>query len=97
VPTVFFPGTAAAYRDQLRSFLQAPTISVPPEFALNARRFLDFELYHASLDLSRFLGAYPSQPGMVTFRPFHAEGLLSSPELVQIEAGIQTGCRFAVD
>jgi len=97
VPTVFFPGTAVAYRDQLRSFLQAPTISVPPEFALNARRFLDFELYHASLDLSRFLGAYPSQPGMVTFRPFHAEGLLSSPELVQIEAGIKTGCRFAVD
>lgn len=94
LPTLHFPQTQAAYRDLLREFLQAPSIDVPPEFARNARRFLDFELYHASLDLSHFLGPYPYQPGMVTFRPFEPEAIRSSPELAQIEAGICSDSGF---
>jgi len=96
LPTVFFPQTQEAYRSRLQELLRAPSIDVPPEFARNARRFLDFELHHASLDLSTFLGPYPDLPGMVTFRPFAPQELRISPELRQIQTGIRSGTGFVM-
>jgi hypothetical protein len=96
LPTVFFPETQAKYRTKLLELLRAPAIEVPPEFRANARRFLDFELYHASLDLSYFLEPYPYHSGMVRFREVEPEALRSSSELSQIGAGILSGASFAV-
>jgi hypothetical protein len=96
LPTVFFPETQAEYRTKLLELLRAPAIEVPPEFPANARRFLDFELYHASLDLSYFLELYPYHPGMVRFREVEPEALCSSRELNQIRAGILSGAGFVV-
>jgi hypothetical protein len=96
LPTVLFPATQGEYRARLRELLLAPSIEVPPESVRNARRFLDFELYHASLDLSCFLEPYPYHPGMVRLRAFDPESLRSSPELRQIRTGIQSGSGFVV-
>ncbi len=96
LPTVFFPESREAHLSLMREFLAAPSITVPPEFAKNARRFLHFELHHASLDLSRFLGPYPMQPGMVTFERADPDAIRSSSELARIRAGILTGCGFGV-
>ncbi len=96
LPTAYFPRSVPAYREQLCAFLEAGAIETPPEFARNARRFLDFELYHASLDLSQFLGPYPNHPGMVSLRAFDPRALLSSPELAQIQSGIRSGAGFAI-
>ena len=88
LPVVYFPRSREAYLVQLQEMLRAPTIEVPAEFAANARRFLDFELNSASLDLSWFLEPYPQAPGMVMFRRFAAQGLASSMGLAVIRRGI---------
>jgi len=61
---------------------------VPPEFAPNARRFLFYELFQASLDLSKFLTPYPGVPGMVTFSDFLPEAVSALPEMGVIREGI---------
>ena len=94
VPTVFFPATHQEYLDKLGLFLAASAIDVPAEFAANARRFLGYELYHASLDLSHFLGPYPNHPGMVELQPFDPRGLVSSPVLGSIAGGIMSRSSF---
>ncbi len=66
-PTVFFPGTQPAYRRQLESFLGADTIPVPQEFCRNARRFLYYQLFRASLPFDNFLAA-SNQRGCVWFK-----------------------------
>lgn len=96
VPTVVFPGSREAYRAQLHDWLAAPSIPVRAEFARNARSFLYYELFHASLDLSHFLETYPHQPGMVVFRPFEPRSLGSSAELVRIREGILCGSAFVM-
>lgn len=96
VPTVFFPQSRPAYRERLEAMLSASAIDVPPEFARNARRFLDFELYHASLDLSHFLGPYPDMPGMVILRRFAPAMIDASPELRLTQAGVASGTGFVM-
>jgi len=96
LPTVHFPGSPAEYDARLSELLRAPAIEAPPEFRRNARRFLHFELFQASLDLSRFLAPYPYHPGMVTLRDFEPEALRSSPELQEIRAGILSRSGFAL-
>lgn len=96
IPTVFFPATRQEYLDKLRLFLKASAIDVPADFASNARRFLDHELYHASLDLSRFLEAYPEHAGMVRIGAFGVQDIADSTELNQIVGGILHGSPFTV-
>lgn len=96
VPTVFFPATREGYIGELRALLGADRISVPPEYAVNARRFLYHELYRASLDLSAFLEPYPGVPGMVTFSEFDPQALAQSRELGTIQDGILRGRTFAL-
>jgi hypothetical protein len=96
IPTVFFPPDREAYVGELRRMLQEEAIRVPPEFALNARRFLSYELYHASLDLSEFLLPYPGAPGMVEFSEFSPEAIGRDEELAVIRDGILEGRPFVM-
>jgi hypothetical protein len=68
-PTVFFPQSPEAFRRQAEEFLEADTISIPPEFQRNARRFLYFQLYRASVPLDEYLQTGP-RPGFVLLRDF---------------------------
>jgi UDP-N-acetylglucosamine 2-epimerase len=94
VPTVFFPATRQEFLDKMGLWLAASAIDVPAEFVANARRFLDYELYHASLDLSQFLGPYPYHPGMVEFRPFEPPEVRVAAGLCAIKSSIPTGGAF---
>lgn len=95
-PTVFFPADRRAYVEQLESLLKADTIDVPSEFSENARRFLYYELYHASLDFSAFLRPFAGAPGNVGLSGFNPAALASSPEIGVLRQGILEGAPFAL-
>jgi len=94
-PMVFFPQSVESYHRASSEFLDADEILVPPEFRENARRFLYYQLYRASLPLEEFL-----QPGRrlgsVYFRSFPVEKLLpeNSPTLRVIQKGILKAAPF---
>src|SRR3990170_685064 len=96
LPTVFFPSSRDAYRDQLQAFLNAVRIDVPPEFAKNARRFLAFELFHASLDFSEFLEGDSEFPGMVQLKLFDPRDLSDNAALSVVRQGILEGTPFVL-
>lgn len=73
-PTVFFPSTPQAYREQAEQFLSAETIDVPAEFQLQARRFLYYQLFRTSLPFSDYLQNHP-MPGYVSLKSFSLEDL----------------------
>ena len=54
-PTVFFPQSIEAYRNELEKFLNSEKIKVPVEFKRNARRFLYYQLFRTSLPFGDFL------------------------------------------
>ncbi len=54
-PIVFFPGTTQEYQQTAETFLAAEKIEVPEEFQRNARRFLYYQLYRASLSFETYL------------------------------------------
>jgi hypothetical protein len=54
-PTVFFPQSTEAYRNELEKFLNSEKIDVPAEFKRNARRFLYYQLFRTSLPFGNFL------------------------------------------
>jgi len=54
-PTVFFPQSIDAYRDELKKFLSGKIIEVPAEFKRNARKFLYYQLFRTSLPFGDFL------------------------------------------
>jgi hypothetical protein len=95
IPTVFFPPSLLEYRQMAETLLTADEITVPPEFTANARRFLYYQLYRASLPLDEFL-----QPGrrmgFVQLQDFTWEALLphNSPALQAITDGILHGKPF---
>jgi hypothetical protein len=94
LPTVYFPQSREEYFEQLEHMLSAEEIQPPPQFARNARRFLSYELYNASLDLAEFMQPYPRQAGMVLFTDFEPQRLLESPALEVITRGILDGESF---
>lgn len=96
LPTVFFPASRAEYLRHLEDSLGDAVIRVPPDFARNARQFLYYELYEASLDLSEFLQPYPAAPGMVFFSAFDPARLDASPDLDVIREGILEGRPFVL-
>ncbi len=70
LPTVFFPPTLQAFREQAEAFLLAERVAVPPQFIRNARRFLYYQLFRTSLPFGEYLEPHPTTPGYVRFRPF---------------------------
>jgi len=87
-PIVFFPDSVEAYRAKAEEFLAAEEIGVPPEFQRNARRFLYYQLYRASLPLDHFL-QIGSRQGFVRLQAFSWQDLL--PENSQTMRTLQDG------
>jgi len=98
-PTVFFPTSAQAYLQQAEAFLQAETIEVPPQFAREARRFLYYQLFLASLPFEDFLEEDGIWPGFVRLKAQDWRAFLpeSSPVLSTIVRGITQGAPFVLD
>ena len=88
-PTVFFPQTPQAYREQAEAFLAEDKIEVPAEFQRNARRFLYYQLFRASLSFENYL-QNGSRPGFVHLKPFSWRDLhpKNSPTMQVILDGI---------
>ena len=98
-PTVFFPQTPEAYRQTAEEFLRSPhPIEVQAEFRRNARRFLYYQNFRASLPFGEYLEQH-SLPGFVQLRPFSWRQLTSenSPTLRTLTNGIMTGDPFLLD
>lgn len=89
-PTVFLPQTAADYHQQADEFLNAETLSAPREYKHNARRFLYYQLFRASLPFKDFLETV-SRPGFVQLKPFSWKQLLpeKSPTIKVLVEGIR--------
>jgi hypothetical protein len=92
-PTVFFPQTPDEHIKTLREFLVAERIPVPPEFRLNARRFLHFQLFRTSLPFGDFL-----EPSVRTtqtrLKRFTLEQLVAAPSIKTVLDGLLAGGDF---
>ena len=86
-PTVFFPPTPAEHVATMRNFLSAERIVVPSEFQRNARRFLYFQLFRASLPFGEFLepSVRKTQSKLKAFKP---EELMQAPSIKAILDGL---------
>jgi len=96
LPTVFLPQSAEDFRRMAEAFLRAERVSPPPEFQRNARRFLYYQLFRASLPFDAFLEE-DLTPGFVRLKKnlgwqdFLPE---SSPTLAVINRGVLQGEPF---
>ena len=77
-PTVFFPQSIPAYLEKAKKMLNAKDIAVPPEFVINARKFLYFQLFKTALPFNNFLEE-SRRPGLVLMKKFSADQL--SPDI----------------
>ncbi len=86
-PTVFFPQTVEEVRREMKEFLEAEEIDVPPEFKRNARRFLYYQLFRTSLPFGEFL-----EPSVRTtqtrLKSFRLEELMWSEAVKTISEGV---------
>lgn len=94
-PTVFFPSSPQAYRQQAEAFLAADQIEVPADFVRNARRINYFQLFRASLSFADYLEAHPT-PGYVQLKSFAWQMLQPEKSSVMrtLVAGITRGEPF---
>jgi hypothetical protein len=94
-PIVFFPQTPETYIQTAEEFLSAAQVEPRPEFSRNARRFMYYQLYRASLPLDRYLQAGP-RPGFVQLTSFGWRDLLpeNSPTIQIVCDGILHGEPF---
>jgi hypothetical protein len=68
--TVFFPTSPEEYRLKAEQFISTEKmINIPEEYLLNARRFMYFQLFKASLPFDEFLEEH-TRPGYVRLKPF---------------------------
>jgi hypothetical protein len=79
-PIVFFPQTPVAYREITEKFLRAKAVEVPVEFQRNAKRFLYYQLFRASLPFNDYLQA-GGVPGYVTLGSFHWHKLFAEKSI----------------
>lgn len=93
---LFFPDSMAAYQHQLEGFLLAESIAVPADFRTNARRFLYYLLYHASMPFDEFLEA-SLVPGVVRLKKFNWRALTNSLALRSVISGLLEQKPFVVD
>lgn len=88
-PIVFFPQNRAEYDATLDKFLDEQEIEIPPEFGVNARRFLYCQLFRSSLSFEDYLkDGY--RKGYVQLQPFSWRDLLpeNSPTIQILLDGI---------
>lgn len=98
IPTVFLPASIEDFNSMVESFLTIEKVELPPEFIPNARKFLYYQLYKASLPFEDFLQNMP-RPGFVALKPFDWQQLLpkNSLALRTIQNGILYGSSFLLD
>jgi hypothetical protein len=72
---VYFPCNQQEFYYQAESFLAADTLLLPEEFRQNARRFLYYQLYRASLPFDQYLET-GARPGFVKLKNIHWSQLL---------------------
>jgi len=75
-PTVFFPATVQEYAQEAEEFLRVEKIVIPEEFSRNARRFMYYQYYRASLPFGDFI-ENARRPGFVRLRSFRQDQLRS--------------------
>jgi hypothetical protein len=94
-PIVHFPQSISELIRHTDEMLQAEDIQLPAEFQRNARRFLYFQLYRASLPLDDYIEEVPRM-GFVQLRAFSWEQLLPQNSLTMqvIADGILQGSPF---
>jgi len=74
-PTVFFPESPTVYSELAEQFLHAERpIEPPAEFIRQARRFIYYQLYRASLPFGEFLES-DALPGYVCLKRFRWDSL----------------------
>lgn len=74
-PTVFFPESPDTYRQMAEQFLDAEgRVEAPAEFIRQARRFMFYQLYRASLPFGKFLEP-DALPGYVRLKRFRWDSL----------------------
>lgn len=96
--TVFYPETQMDYENLLVSFLESVDIEVPSEYLDNARKFLFFQLYRASLPFGEFLNEH-STPGYVQLNDIDLENMKPGVSKVidLIVEGILRGNEFIME
>jgi hypothetical protein len=94
--TVFFPKSRTDYLARLKEFLAAESVAAPEPHAVNARRFLYYQLYRTSLPFDRFLEPDGIWPGFVRLKQFDWQDLLpeNSPTMQVISEGLLGGREF---
>ena len=99
IPTVFFPRSQLAFRQQAETFLAAGRLEAPPEHRRNARRFLFYQLFCSSLPFDRFLEEDGVWQGYVRLKPFDWSALLpgQSPAMRAIADGILKSKPFLIN
>jgi hypothetical protein len=73
-PIVFFPQSVPAYLKIAEDMLTAKNINIPPEFMINARKFLYFQLFKTALPFDDFLEE-SRRPGLVFMKKYSVEQL----------------------
>lgn len=73
-PIVHFPQTPALYLEKVDALLKADEVTIPVAHIANARRFLYYQLFRASLPFSDFITA-AERPGYVHLKDFPLDRL----------------------
>lgn len=99
LPTVFFPGSVEDYRHTAAEFLRAETVSAPPEFRENARRFLYYQLYKTSLPFDAYIEDDGVWPGFARLKDIGAQAFApqNSPVARILVDGILDGKPFMLE
>jgi hypothetical protein len=99
IPTVFFPDSTEGYRRKAEEFLAAQKVEQPEEFKVNARRFLDYQLFKTSLPFGEFLSEDPFWKGYVMLKQFDWRSLLpdNSPTMRTIHQGLLENGNFLLE
>ncbi len=94
-PTVFFAQSIDEFERLAEAMLTIEKIDFPAQFRRNARRFLYYQLYRASLPFGNYLQAV-HRPGFVQLRPFGWQELLPdhSPTIQTLLRGFREGGDF---
>jgi hypothetical protein len=89
-PMVFFAQSSDEFERLAEGMLTIEKIALPPQFQRNARRFLYYQLYRASLPFGAYLQA-ANRPGFVQLREFSWQDLLAerSPTIRTILDGFE--------
>lgn len=99
LPTVFFPQTPDAFRQQAEDFLQVEKVETLPEHRRNARRFLYYQLFKTSLPFGDFIEEDEIRRGYVRFKKFDLAALSPerSPAIRVILDGLLNDGAFLLD